>query len=275
GVLMAPVDSFWARVGRCSRLACDLLLGRGGHDLGDYAAYLRKSLVRESPVHCVLCGRDSSAFIERPAPDPALLCPACGSVGRWRAFGRYLEENADWIAGVSIALAVSYSPGLHEVLARRLGPRLTTIDIAPGEHVDLVADCTRLAFPDSCFDLILHSHVLEHVSDDVSALREAHRVLKPGGRLVFNVPFENILRRGVLSPESIGARHYHGGGEERNEVRRCYSINGLKERIARSAPFRVREVTYEGLAYHRLPYRGRMFKDILWELTKAPPPAGK
>ncbi|MFI5361362.1 MAG: class I SAM-dependent methyltransferase, partial [Elusimicrobiota bacterium] len=199
---------------------------------------------------------------------PALLCPVCGSVGRWRAFGRYFEENAAWLDAAASALAVSYSPGLHEILSRRFGPRLTTIDIAPGEHVDLVADCAKLPFPDARFDLITHSHVLEHVEDDVRALREAHRALKPGGRVLFNVPFENVLRPGVVSPESIGARGYHGAGEERNRVRRCYSINGLKERIARSAPFRLREIAYEGLAYQRLPYRGRMFKDLLWELTK-------
>lgn len=41
----------------------------------DYVAFFLKIRLRESPVHCVLCGRDSAAFVERPAPDPALVCP--------------------------------------------------------------------------------------------------------------------------------------------------------------------------------------------------------
>jgi ubiquinone/menaquinone biosynthesis C-methylase UbiE/MoaA/NifB/PqqE/SkfB family radical SAM enzyme len=49
-----------------------------------------------------------------------------------------------------------------------------------------VSDLAELPFPDASFDTAISICVLEHVNDLAAALREACRVLKPGGRLVFS-----------------------------------------------------------------------------------------
>ena len=55
--------------------------------------------------------------------------------------------------------------------------------------VDVLCPATALALPDNHFDTALCTQVLEHVYDHHAVVREACRVLKPGGKLVLTVPF--------------------------------------------------------------------------------------
>lgn len=50
-------------------------------------------------------------------------------------------------------------------------------------HTSQVADAANLPFPDSSFDAIVTADTIEHIHDLRGALREAYRVLKPGGHL--------------------------------------------------------------------------------------------
>lgn len=51
-------------------------------------------------------------------------------------------------------------------------------------------DGGRFPFPDSEFDSVFHTEVLEHVPDPLVFLQECRRVLKPTGTLFFSVPFQ-------------------------------------------------------------------------------------
>ena len=51
-----------------------------------------------------------------------------------------------------------------------------------------VGDLCELELSPASFDLIRMEHVLEHLSDLVAHVREAKRLLKPGGRLVITIP---------------------------------------------------------------------------------------
>lgn len=55
----------------------------------------------------------------------------------------------------------------------------------------LQADALHLPWKDNTFDRILSTEVLEHLPDDLTALQEMYRVLKPGGRVVITVPNNN------------------------------------------------------------------------------------
>jgi SAM-dependent methyltransferase len=63
----------------------------------------------------------------------------------------------------------------HEIEARNL------IGVLRG-------DARRLPFPTSSFDVVITSEVLEHIQDDVTAIAEMVRVLRPGGRFAATVP---------------------------------------------------------------------------------------
>ena len=55
---------------------------------------------------------------------------------------------------------------------------------------DVKADITALPFDNDHYDLIICNHVLEHIPDDLKAMREIYRVLKPGGLAILQVPYE-------------------------------------------------------------------------------------
>jgi predicted SAM-dependent methyltransferase len=61
--------------------------------------------------------------------------------------------------------------------------------------VDFKVDLTALPFADASYDLVYASHVLEHIQDDRKAVREVHRVLRPGGLAILPVP--------IVSPHTI------------------------------------------------------------------------
>ncbi|RYD77387.1 MAG: SAM-dependent methyltransferase [Sphingobacteriales bacterium] len=55
--------------------------------------------------------------------------------------------------------------------------------------VDVICLVTDLAFENNTFDSILCNQVLEHVYDHHTMMKEAFRVLKPGGNIILSVPF--------------------------------------------------------------------------------------
>jgi SAM-dependent methyltransferase len=70
-------------------------------------------------------------------------------------------------------------PGKHRI------PGFETLDVVKWPHVDHVADCRKLPFPNGTFGVVHASHVIEHVPwMDIPALvAEWARVLTPGGAL--------------------------------------------------------------------------------------------
>jgi SAM-dependent methyltransferase len=74
--------------------------------------------------------------------------------------------------------------------AYKILPGYVNLDIHKHDGVDVVHDLNKFPYPlkDNEFDEILASHILEHVDDMPKVMKELHRILKPGGRLVIRGP---------------------------------------------------------------------------------------
>jgi SAM-dependent methyltransferase len=76
--------------------------------------------------------------------------------------------------------------GIGQLKARL--PNIVATDIQSAPWLDVVADAQRLPFSDGSIDNIVMVDVLHHVEIPIMFLREAARVLRPGGRCVMVEP---------------------------------------------------------------------------------------
>jgi glycosyltransferase involved in cell wall biosynthesis/SAM-dependent methyltransferase len=91
-------------------------------------------------------------------------------------------------------------------------------------------DLTALTFADKSFDYILSFDVMEHVGDDIAALREVYRCLKPGGTFLFAAPFakereRKLVRARMISDgsiEHIMPPEYHGNPVDHENGALCF-----------------------------------------------------
>lgn len=68
-------------------------------------------------------------------------------------------------------------------------------------------DITQMPFPDDTFSLVLATDIIEHVDDDLKALREVARVLRPGKSAIVTVPAFPLLW-GFQDDVSLHKRRY-------------------------------------------------------------------
>jgi len=72
--------------------------------------------------------------------------------------------------------------------------------------VDFCLDLRYIALPNDSVDVVILSHVLEHVDDDMRALRELNRILGPGGSLFVQVPLSGAKETIEDKLENAAAR---------------------------------------------------------------------
>jgi SAM-dependent methyltransferase len=147
----------------------------------------------------------------------------------------------DWLGADALAdwHTLTVLPPAGDPARRTAGPAPNALRAAP--------EC--LPFADAAFDAVVVAGVLEHARDDLDALDEIARVLRPGGTLVFRTPRAgrlawldpyNVLR---YASDAVGRRSAPSESGElgwrrhypADELRALLAVRGLAVRRADGA----------------------------------------
>ena len=197
----------------------------------------------------------------------AYSCPSCGASDRDRLYAVFISKY----------------------LKQRKYPNITLLDIAPsaplGNHlksignislrtadlmmkgVDDCVDITNMScYADEKFDFLICSHVLEHVPDDLKAMSELYRILKPNGCGILMVPILLALDQIDEDPflEDVGERWRRFGQDDHV---RMYSKNGFVSRLE-SVGFIVRQYTRDYFGSEVFHKYGISDKSVLYIVEK-------
>lgn len=118
---------------------------------------------------------------------PNALCPGTLSLERHRYLWLYLQRQTSFLEDQLNVLHLAPEQVFYTKFKQFKHWKYTTTDLH-SPLADIKADICALPFQDNSFDLILCNHVLEHIPDDATAMKELFRVLKKGGTLIAQVP---------------------------------------------------------------------------------------
>ena len=99
-------------------------------------------------------------------------------------------------------------------------------------------------YKNNSIDMFLCTHVLEHVTDDLKAMKELYRILKTGGWGIIMVPILLSINRISENP-SITSEHDRWRYFGQSDHVRMYSKKGFLQRLSK-AGFKIEQL---GIAY--------------------------
>ncbi len=232
---------------------------------------IRMFVLRGGNVTCCLCNKKYLTFL--PSGDDIKAharCPGCDSIDRHRQLWLLLEED--------IKNAKTPYHILHIAPEKQIGKRLSAMENIEYHAIDKFEkgyqypanvqqmDITNLTFDNNYFDLVLCSHILEHIGDDKKALNELLRVLKPNAKGYIIVPYFPELQSTFEDPNAQTPEQRLLAYGQQDHVRK-YGPD-FKIKLA-SAGFAVEIIFFEEkYTYEEKVKMGLLNAELIFKVTK-------
>jgi predicted SAM-dependent methyltransferase len=196
-------------------------------------------------------------------------CPSCECSDRDRLYALYLNKFFSEKTGVKTKykfLDVAPAKSLSLFLRNNQAIDYRSVDLY-NKAADDQADITNLTlYEDNKFDILLCSHVLEHVVEDRKAMAELHRILKLGGFGIIMVPILLSLSEDLENPEWTSEADkwkYYG----QDDHVRMYSKSGFVNKLTQSG-FKVKQLGVEYFGEGLFQKNGIHRRSILYIVEK-------
>jgi len=181
---------------------------------------MRKKIMESG--ECSICGGKKfvpgyNGRLSRTGLPPQ--CNTCGAVERHRIIFNIYECLKDITIHMSV---LQFAP--DNTLSPTNFKSFDTSNYQGENHLEMMG--TGLV--DSSFDLLVSNHVIEHVSDDITALRECLRVVGPSGivHICAPSPIETVITNDWGFADESKTMHYRNYGADMG-VRFCNEIDDL------------------------------------------------
>ena len=170
--------------------------------LNRYRNYRKKKCLHLFQGNNVVCPICNSTFREFGTvgliPRKNAKCHECGSLERHRLLWLYFNERTDLFKSNKKIRLLHFAPEkvFYYIFSANQNIEYYPCDLSPeiygykGNVKIKKADITDIPFEENYFDVIICSHVLEHVPNDALAMSELYRVLKNEGWAILQVPID-------------------------------------------------------------------------------------
>lgn len=184
----------------------------------------------------------------------AYLCPICGATDRDRLQALVLKTIVK--PGMQV-LEIAPSAPVSNWLNAQPNVHYRSADFLRHDVDDQIDICDMSCYSDESFDIVISSHVLEHVPNDRKAMREIRRILSSTGVAVLLVPISLLIQDVLEAPECLDEserwRRYGQGDHVR-----IYGRRGFVDRLTESG-FQVETSTPNDLMTTGLSETARLY----------------
>jgi SAM-dependent methyltransferase len=162
-------------------------------------------LYRGNNVECPVCERSFRKFLSYGsdvAHRENVLCPYDLTLERHRLMWLYLKDESNFFSQAQLnVLHIAPEQCFHKRFKKQQNLNYLTGDLV-SPIADLHFDLHSIPLEDNRFDVVFCNHVLEHVDDALQCMKELHRVMKPGGWGIMQVP-QDLSRDTTYEDPSI------------------------------------------------------------------------
>ncbi len=215
--------------------------------------YIKKQRLEKqyagNEVLCLICNHKYRIFEPYKNIENA-RCTNCFSSQRHRLLYEFLNKETNLLkeGGKRIKL-LHFAPekAFYDIFSKQSNIDYFPSDLNPKTYQFYKktkiheVDITKIPFADNSFDVILCNHVLEHIIDDSTAMKELYRVMKPNGWGIFQVPIDFEREETYEDFSKITARERYISFGQIDHVR-WYGMDYIKR--LRDAGFRVSDIDY-------------------------------